>query len=480
MKPLLFIILLLFSGNIFSQSGVQFTTPVVVAGGTTYGYTKPKVVVDAHGSPVVLWGKTSTHEIFVSTYNGSSFNTPVKINPANTHPYIASFYNADIKASGDTMVVVFATDMPAYRVYLVKSIDGGNTWSDTIRVDQIPVGGIAYFPSVDVNENGNIAVTFMRHEAAWANPRYVVTTSFDGGNTFLPDTNASAIAVGEVCDCCPAEMIYEGSNQVLLFRNNDMNTREFYAAVSNDNGNSYSGIHIDHLGWTLAACPSVAPTGFIQNDSLITVFMSGASGGNRVYVSTASLTNMVTGNLQAIDDSVVAGTSQTQPQMAGNNNVMALVWANTFPGNADVYFRFSNTGANGLIGNGINISNPTTGAQQNPDIAYSHGIFHIVYQNTQTQEVYYLQAIIDEYIGINENTSNNIYYTLHNNYGWVNVKIYNQPFTNNSYILYNVHGTEVLKGNFVNNETEFDMNHFSHGIYWLKTDGLNKAIKFVW
>src|SRR5688572_6789623 len=155
------------AGMLWAQSGVQFISPIVVANGSTYGYIKPKITLDANNNPVILWGKSSTHQIFVSTFNGTGFNTPVQINPIGTHPYMATWYNADLKSNGDTIVSVFATDVPAYRVYLVKSVDGGNTWSDTIRVDQIAPGGIAYFPSVDINETGKIAVTFMRHEAGW-------------------------------------------------------------------------------------------------------------------------------------------------------------------------------------------------------------------------------------------------------------------------------------------------------------------------
>ncbi len=480
MKILFSVLFVLLITSVFSQSGIQFTTPIVASTASTYGYVKPKVVVDANNNPVVLWGKTSTHEIFVSTYNGTSFNTPVKINPINTHPYIASYYNADIKAYGDTMVAVFATDMPAYHVYLVKSVDGGNTWSDTMRVDQIPAGSIAYFPSVDITENGKVAVTFMRHEAGWANPRYVVTSSFDGGNSFLPDTNASAIAVGEVCDCCPAEMIYEGNNQVLVFRNNDANTREFYAAVSNDNGVSYTGLHIDNLAWVLAACPSVAPTAFIQNDSLISVFMNGVSSGNRLYISTASLSNFTTGLLTMVDDSVPAGTTQTQPQMAGNENEIGLVWANTYPSNADIYFRYSNQGALGLQGHGINISNPVTGTQQNPDIAYSHGKFHIVYQNTSTQQVYYLQALIEDYIGIDNPTDNNILYAFYQNDGMFTLRMLNENFSGDDYVLYDIYGKEINHGMIMNGMAQFDMSLQAHGYYWIKAEGLNKAIKFIW
>ncbi len=477
MRTYLFIFLLLVSNKVWCQSGIQFAAPITVANGTVYSYAKPKIVLDVNNEPVVLWGKISSGQIFVSTFNGSGFNTPVQINPVGTEAYISSFYNADIKSNGDTMVAVFATDVPANRTYLVKSVDGGNTWSDTIRVDQLTNGEIAYFPSVDLNEYGKIAVTFMRHDAGWANPRYVIATSLDDGNSFLPDTNASAVASGEVCDCCPAEMVYEGDKQVLIFRNNNSNTREFYASVSNDNGNSYSGLNVDNLGWVYPACPSVAPSAFISNDSLVTVFMNGVTGVNRLYVSTSSLSGMTNGNLFMVDSIVPVGTTQTQPQMAGKDSIMALVWNNTMPGEAEVYFRFSNSGAAGLTGDGINITN-SSGTQQHADIIYANGVFHIVYQNNPTQEVYYLKAIMDEYISIEE--PSDFEFVLHQNNSIFTLDLLDNTNSYSFYQVFDLLGRSISNGEINNNRIEFDMNSNSHGLYWIKMDGSKNIVKFYW
>ncbi len=473
MKLFSFFIAFIWGTYIFGQ--VQFTTPIPVADGATYGYLRPKIALDANNEPVILWGKSSTHQIFVSTFNGSGFNTPVQINPVNTHPYISSWYNADIKNSGDTLVAVFPTDMPANRVFLVKSTDGGNTWSDSIRVDNIPPGGIAYFPSVDINEFGQVAITFMKHEAGWLNPRYVVTTSLDGGSSFSPDTNASAVAIGEVCDCCPAHMIFENDRQVLLFRNNNSNTREFYASVSIDNGNSFMGMNIDNQGWIYPACPSVAPSAFIDNDSLIAVFMSGASGNNRIYVSTSDINGLQNGFVQMVDDVVPANTIQNYPKIAGEDSIMAMVWYNTMPGEADIYFRFSNTGAVGLMGDGLNISNPTTGTQQNPDIVYANGIFHIVYQNNATQELYYLRAILDEYIGLNEPLEEPIQWYIQNDQLTI---IFNKEGKHGLIEMLDARGAVIMTRNEdLSNTVTLDVQHLSHGVYWVRAEG-GRPIKF--
>lgn len=457
---------------VFAQ--VQFSTPIPVANGVTYGYLRPKITLDAENNPVVLWGKSSTHQIFVSTFNGATFNTPVQINPLGTHPFMASWYNADIKSQGDSMVVVFPTDMPANHVYLVKSTNGGNSWSDTVRVDSIPPDGIAYFPSVDINEWGEIAVAYMRHDAGWADPRYVVSTSHDFGNSFEPDVDASAVVTGEVCDCCPAHITYENDRQVLIFRNNDLNIREFYSSVSINNGTSYNGLNIDNQAWNVFSCPSVAPSAFISNDSLITVFMSGASGANRVYISTSTINSLQNGFVTMIDNVVPANTIQNHPKIAGKDSIMAMVWNNSIPGDADIYFRFSNTGAMGLLGDGIIISNPTTGAQQNPDIIYANGVFHIVYQNNPTAELYYLTATLDEYIGL-ETLSSNVKW-------WVHDKILFMDLTSqlNAYPLriYNSTGSMVYSTTgSIGEPMQVDLGFLSSGMYWAVMN--NQVLKFI-
>ncbi len=479
MRIAAFLFLTISSFSLFAQSGVQFTTPIPVANGTTYGYTRPKITLDANNQPIILWGKSSTHQIFVSTYNGSSFNTPVQINPTGTHPYISSWYNADIKSTGDTIIAVFPTDMPANRVFLVKSIDGGNTWGDTVRVDHIPAGGIAYFPSCDINEWGEIAVTYMRHEVGWQNPRYVATTSSDGGNSFPPDTSVSGFTGNDVCDCCPAHMLYENDRQIVLFRNNDINTREFYAGVSIDNGTSFNGYNIDNQAWMLAICPSVAPSAFLNSDELTTVFMSGASGSNRIYVSSSDVMSATTTNVQMIDNTVPAGTLQNHPKIAGDDTIMAVVWYNTMPGEADIYFRYSNTGASGLIGDGINISNPTTGTQSNPDIAYANGVFHIVYQNSATQELYYLRAIMDEYIGIEETSAFKYALTIANEN--LHIQFIDQDFENKKIEVMDTRGG-ILFTEKLSNASSFQMSlsSFAHGIYFVRVEGVGQPIKFFW
>jgi hypothetical protein len=474
----IFLLFLGLSIQLQAQIGWQFTNPIPVANGITYGYLRPKITLDANNQPVILWGKSNTHQIMVSTFNGVDFNTPVQINPAGTHPYMSSWYNADIKSAGDTIIAVFPTDVPANHVFLVKSTNGGNTWADTVRVDHIPPGGIAYFPSADINQAGDIAVTFMRHEAGWVNPRYVVTTSLDGGNIFNADTNASAIALGEVCDCCPAHLIYNNHTQVLTFRNNNANLREFYAAVSTNDGASFTGYNVDNQGWVYPACPSVAPSSFISGNRLNTAFMSGASGANRIYFSTSQINTQTVDFVQMVDPAVPAGTLQTHPKLAGKDSVMALVWNQTYSGETDVYFRFSKYGADSLMGPGINISASPAGIQQNADMVYANGIFHIVYQNVPTQQLYYIRAIMDEYVGISNLPT--FTYSLHLANETVYLQLNNaEVWSNTPLQMFDARGSIVFSGHLDQAaQVQINLQGQASGIYWIKINNAEQPIRF--
>ena len=70
-----------------------------------------------------------------------------------------------------------------------KSTDGGQTWSPAQQVSDSPAGVAAFTPSVDVNANGDVAVTFydFRNDTPTTDTAltdYWIRTSTDGGSTW--------------------------------------------------------------------------------------------------------------------------------------------------------------------------------------------------------------------------------------------------------------------------------------------------------
>lgn len=71
-----------------------------------------------------------------------------------------------------------------------RSTDNGNTWSQGIRVNQDPLnnGKIQYFPSIDVDKQGNIYVIFYDDRNTSSDSAEVyIAHSTDGGDTWFED-----------------------------------------------------------------------------------------------------------------------------------------------------------------------------------------------------------------------------------------------------------------------------------------------------
>ena len=391
MKNLTILIAIFFAFiNLNAQSTINFSQPVTVAP-STFDNVRPRIVLTNNNNPVVMWGRGNNKKIFTARFNGSSFDAPVSHTPGTFQAFVTNWASAEIATAGDTVFVVYKSE-PALTggIYLTRSTDGGISFSDTIRVDNIEPN-VSRFANIATAPGGNPVVTFMKFEPGWLDPQYAVINSTDGGNTFLADVVATSIAQGEACDCCPASLAIKDNQQVVLFRNNIGNLRNMWGALSTDGGLNFSTAgEIDQTNWNLNVCPSSGPTGFIYGDSMVYTWMSGASGSNRVYFGTVNLNNWQVGLNQMI---ALGGSSQNMPRIAGNEDTLAVVWEQV-NGNSDlILISWSVTGPAGL---GINIDTIGTSTINlvNPDVAYAEGVFHISYQDDASNTVLYKTATV--------------------------------------------------------------------------------------
>ena len=184
----------------FAQHSIAWEPEISVSDGSLYGNIRPRMTILENGNPVILYGNSGDENLHISTWNGTSFNTPTQIVPAGMSAYVAHWTGPDIASKGDTIIAVFKLN-PAEtgNVYSVRSTDGGVTFSDTIRVDNHD-DGVAWMPSMDIDDNGNPVITYMAHGPSWINPEYVLVNSDDAGLTYNPEFSVSTV-IGEACDC---------------------------------------------------------------------------------------------------------------------------------------------------------------------------------------------------------------------------------------------------------------------------------------
>ncbi len=393
-----FILICNFTTESLAQSA-NWNAPVTVALGTTYSNIYPRIALTTGDNPLVTWENSGTDKIYAARWNGSAFTNPLELNPDGVVPYIATWTGAEVATSGDTVFVVFSTEPvgSAAQVYTIRSLDGGVTFEDTVRVDQIG-SDIPRFPSVAVGLNGNPVVNFMRFNSSFGDPEYSVSRSTNGGASYLVPINPTSAVTGFVCDCCPATMVTSGNKHVLLFRNDDNNIREMWGCYSTDESASFTASgEIDQTNWMISSCPSSGPSGVIMGDSLVSTWMSNSD----VYISSTNLNDQQIGVHRKV---FPAGLGvQNYPVIAGKGDTLAVVWQGSNGGSTDVFFTYSVTGTAGLGVNIDTLTAGTVGGQSRPDIQFSNGKFHIVYSDNVGNNVKYLQGTIDpNSLGVNE------------------------------------------------------------------------------
>ncbi len=390
--------------SLWSQETISWGPAISVADGTTFGNIRPRLTLTTNDQPIVVFGKNGTGRLFVAKGNGSSFSTPVDILPANLGTYLANWTGPDIAAYGDTVIAVFkALPFDEGKVFIVRSTDGGLTFSDTIRVDDHDTGR-CFMPALTIDNAGNPIVDYMIFDGSSDNPRYAVAQSNDAGLTFLSGVEASTVNPGEACDCCPAEMVTDGTYQVLLYRNNTSNIRDIYAASSTDGGATFSlGGDLEALQWFINSCPSTGPHGVIVGDSLFSVAASDASGNYRVNISSIDLnTNLSIEQQVAVIPPTNMNGGQNYPRISGENDTLVLVWEEKETSNPEVFCSVITNGNIAAFSSyKSRVNEITTGVQTNPDIVYKNGFAHIVYQDAASGDVIYRKGTVFSVAGIN-------------------------------------------------------------------------------
>jgi len=386
---------------------MSVSTPIALP--DSLGNYHPQIELTNDNVPAILWTSATLKNLYFSRHDGvSGFEPPLQLNPTGLPLQAYGWSGPDLAIWQDNIYIVFKEfGYSTGHIYLVRSMDNGMSFGDTVRVDSLSTG-YANYPDVAVS-NDTVFVTFMDHDAGGLNPQYVVARSFDGGATFEPAVDVSAILGDEACDCCQPEIIVNEKYVVVFFRNNDSNVRDVNAVVSYDRGATFTNAAVvdNHL-WTIMSCPSSGPdAAFSGTDVMITAYRSRSAGVNRVFINEYDLladSSIITSEL-----SLGTGVTPNYPQITYSSGNLGAVWEGR-GADPDVFFNWSTSGVSGLDSTNILNVTDATGTQSKPDICYGNGKYHVVWSEVSTNEVRY--ATISESLSIEDrdpSASFNIY-----------------------------------------------------------------------
>ena len=450
-KRIITTILVILSANLYAQ--FVWEKPIEIAP-TAFGKTRPIVKLINDSVPIVIWSNISTKDVYFSKYENNEFSTPIQLNPSNLDVMIYDWSAPEMAVFGNHIFVVFRTNpWDNGHIYLVKSIDGGENWSDTIRVDQFDVNSkLGYFPSITATSDSNITVVFMHHAGDDINPQYTRVISSDGGATFSDTLDLSRKLGAEACDCCPPNIISTPDKQVFIFRNNDNNVREFKCLTSSDNGVTFDDtVSVDNGNWNVSFCPSSLASSVIIDNTLHTAYMSDA----KVYITQS---NLIDGNL--LYRGIVSSTSgnKNYPKIASNGKQMVVIWEGV-GNNTDLFINTFKSDLSDFMASNGKVLIDSIGSQVKPDITIYDSIIYIVYTDNQTNTVKFLKGKFGEI-----KDANTIYNNLQSDF-----LVYPNPATNylkvnekfDNISVYSIDGKIVLS----TKKEKIDISNLTNGTY---------------
>lgn len=447
----------------------------------TFGNMHPRMTLNRLGNPLVVWGKMSDQSVYFSRWTGSSFTTPLKLNPSWMTVASAGWMGADISSYGDTVYVVVKRTpeiSDTNRIFIFTSFNGGVSFNVPVQLGFI-ADSISRFPAVTTDATGNPIVAFMKFNSKLVDSRWVVTKSSDYGNTFSIDNKASGWgSSAEVCDCCPGAIVSNGNTTAMLYRNNNKNIRDIWTGISNNNEATFSsGFNIDNNNWMIMSCPSSGPDGVIIGDLIYSTFMSSGSGNYRAYLSKSSISNGAMSSISNLTGTISGLSQQNYPRIASDGNAMAIVWKQTVSGAAQLPILFTNNIINGFPASydTVDLDNIT-----NTDVAMKNGKLYVVWQDDASGTVKYRSGTYTQVrTDVNEIVENN--FSVYPNPVSSTINLQSNIDLQNAEIkIINLLGEPVLTFNEISNAT-IDVKALNTGIYFLEAKANNKFFtqKFI-
>lgn len=435
--------LLAYCSASYAQTPLVWSLPNQVS--TNTGFNWPRVC-SSKGITNIVWGDGNFNKAYDRTFNNGIFGAEQQVSPNGLDINVFDLTGPDVESREDTVYLVYS-DISTTHNYLQKSFDGGNTFSDTVRIDHLGNNFVQY-PSVAFTNNGNPLVTFAILDSNFSNPQYSISHSTDWGNSFSPSTAITNSFGADPCDCCPGDLLYHNDTVALVYRNAIANVRDLRAALSFNGGNSFTQLSlIDTNHWIIANCPSSGGQSVMIGDTLVSVFMNGVNGKacfiSALYIPTNQL-------IYEKRLSPIGAGSQNNARIVASGDTIGVVWEQFIDGAKNILFSYSLHGPF-AIGNQIDTLTKTMSQDNliNPDIAYDHGKFFVVFGNPTTHHVYLMEGLVYQTLGIatiDSQNSINAFYQSNSNSIEFQVQ---QPLTDHAQAtLVNISGEKICSVKF--------------------------------
>lgn len=190
-----------------------------------------------------------------SNDSGKTFSEPVKV--AEPKALMLGMHRGPrIAVAGKTIVITAIGGEEKGKnvdLFAWRSTDGGKTWSQGVRVNDVPASAREGLHGLAAGQNGILWTVWL--DLREKGMRLMGSLSKDGGKSWSPNQLVYQSPDGHICECChPTAYVGPKGELYAMWRNWLSGSRDMYYAISTD-GKSWTAHKLGEETWPLKACP---------------------------------------------------------------------------------------------------------------------------------------------------------------------------------------------------------------------------------
>jgi hypothetical protein len=236
-----------------------------VLGGSSSVGTAPMFAVSSAGREALAWVSApdggTDGRLRISVGGGAPVELRDTLGPIVAHgeapPKLAYGPDGSLVALYNVGKVVPGQRWPLDALRLVRSADGGSSWSAPVTVTGGADFGSHNFHSLYVAPDGTIYISWL--DGSTGKSAAYVTASTDGGKTW---THPGRVSTGEACPCCRTSIVADKKGTAYIAWREVLpgSIRDIVVARSSDRGATWTPpvrVHADD--WKFDGCPHAGP-----------------------------------------------------------------------------------------------------------------------------------------------------------------------------------------------------------------------------
>lgn len=267
-------------------------TPAVVASASTSVGATPMFAVSARGDHVLSWvapGADSVERLHVEVRgaDGGTVSSVVSDPLGSIEPHGEAPPQVVIAADG-TIYGLYTVGrdvgkrFPESALRLVRSDDGGRTWSDPVSVNEGEAFGSHNFHALLAGEDGSVHATWLSNVQGRSG--VMVRSSTDGGRHWSPTVAAHD---APACPCCRTGLARDAAGRLYASWRKvfDGDVRDVAVIRSDDGGTSWSEpVRPRADGWVFPGCPHAGPSLKVRRNGVLHIaWWTGKAGEAGVW-----------------------------------------------------------------------------------------------------------------------------------------------------------------------------------------------------